>query len=48
MTELCEKQGAAALSPLASAAGMIVLPEHCDGVQHGDLVEYVPMDVLLA
>src|SRR5262245_16386034 len=47
MVALCEKQSAAALSPLVDAGGLIILPEDCEGVQHGDLVEYVPMDVLL-
>jgi len=48
MATLCEKQGAAALSSLAEAGGLIALPEDCEGVRPGDLVEYVPIDALLA
>jgi molybdopterin molybdotransferase len=44
---LCEKQGAAALSALAEARGLIVLPEDCEAVRSGDLVEYLPVSALL-
>ena len=42
-----DKQGAAALSTLAVADGFMLLAEDCQGVQPGDLVEYLPLEALL-
>jgi molybdopterin biosynthesis enzyme len=39
--------GRAALSTLATADGFMVLAEDCQGVQPGDLAEYLPLEALL-
>jgi molybdopterin biosynthesis enzyme len=43
----CPKQGAAALWGLSAATGFSALAKDCEGVQQGDLVDYLPVNVLL-
>ena len=40
---LIAKQGPAILSAITTGSGFVVLPEDCENVRDGDIVEFLPL-----